>query len=133
MRIRLRRPRYQRNVRILLAFALVIPAAGVTQVSGTNPASLFLTVVLAVLAAWSVYDGFRWIAVVTRYGIGIAGVVGMGTTWLAWGEITRVEVEGMVVSLTTRDRAIYQIQIEPRAARFLARMVERQIVGRSPR
>jgi hypothetical protein len=133
MRIRLRRPRYQRNVRILLAFALVIPAAGVTQVSGTNPASLFLTVVLTVLAAWSVYDGFRWIAVVTRYGIGIAGVVGMGTTWLAWGEITRVEVEGMVVSLTTRDRAIYQIQIEPRAARFLARMVERQIVGRSPR
>ncbi|MFW5745049.1 MAG: hypothetical protein ACOC2D_17390 [Spirochaetota bacterium] len=132
MRIRLRRPRYQRNVRILLAFALIIPAAGVTQLSGTNPASLFLTVVLTLLAAWSVYDAYRWIAVVTRYGIGIAGVVGTGTTWLAWGEITRVEVEGMVVSLTTRGRAIYQIQIDPRAARFLARMVERQIVGRRP-
>lgn len=132
MRIRLRRPRYQRNVRVLLAFALIIPAAGVTQISGTNPASLFLTILLTLLAAWSVYDAYRWIAVVTRYGIGIAGVVGLGTTWLSWGEITRVEIEGMVVSLTTRGRTVYQIQVDPRAARFLARMVERQIVGRAP-
>jgi hypothetical protein len=131
MRIRLRRPRYQRSVRILLAFALVIPAASVTQVAGPNPVSLLLSLVLVALAGLSVYDAFRRIVVVTRYGIGIAGVITAATTWLAWGEIVRVDTEGPVVSLTTRDRAVYQVQIDSRAAALLTRMVERRMLGRA--
>ncbi|MFW5784119.1 MAG: hypothetical protein ACOCY8_06335, partial [Spirochaetota bacterium] len=84
MRIRLRRPRYQRNVRLLLAFALVIPAAGILQASGPNATSWFVTLILGAFAALAVYSAFRWVIVITRHGIGIAGTLGATTAWLAW-------------------------------------------------
>lgn len=131
MRIRVRRPRYQRSVRILLAFALLLPAGGVLQVARPNPASLFLTSALVLASGWSLYDAFRWVVVITRHGVGVVGVIFASTTWIAWSEITRVEVDGIVVSLHTRGRAIHQIQVDARAARVLGRMVERQLLGRA--
>lgn len=130
MRLRLRRPRYQRSVRVLLAFALVIPAGTILQVSGPNPASLVFSGVLVALALFSAIEAFRWVVVITRHGIGIRGVLGMQTAWLAWGEIVQIDVDGPVVSLTTRGRSVHQVQLEPRAAALLGRMVEREIVGR---
>jgi len=114
----------------LLAFALIIPAAGVTQAAGPNPVSVVLTAILAVAALLSVYDAYRWVVVITRHGLGIAGRLGLGTVWLAWGEIVQVDVEGVVVSITTRGNIVYQTQLDRRAADFLGRMIERSIVGR---
>ena len=130
MRISLYRPRYQRNVRILLAFALLLPAGGVAQAAGPNPVSWALTGFLVIAALLTVYDAYRRVLIVTRQGIGIVGTAGMGITWLAWGEIVQGDVDGVVVSITTRGNVIYQAQLDARAARFLGRMVERNIVGR---
>ena len=85
------------------------------------------------LAAVSAYDAWRHVVVVTRHGIGIAGRLGVRTTWLAWPEIVHIDVTDAVVSLTTRDRAIHQLQLDRRVAQFIGRMVERQIVGRAGR
>jgi len=131
MRIPLRRPRYQRNARILLSFALLIPAAGIIQAAGPNEISVGVAVVLVLLAMVTFYDAVRRVAVITRQGIGIAGTLGSGTAWLAWQEILRIQVTDSVVSLTTRGRAIYQLQLDPRVARLVGRMVERQITGRT--
>lgn len=128
MRIRLRRPRYQRNVRVLLAFAFVIPAAGIMQAAGTNTVSSTVSVVLLLASAASVWDAYRWIVIITRHGIGIAGVPGSGVTWLAWGEILQVDLQVNVVSLTTRGAAIHHLQLDQRAAYLLCRMVERHLV-----
>lgn len=130
MRISLYRPRYQRNVRILLAFALLLPAGGVAQAAGPNPVSWALTASLVIAALLTVFDAYRRVLIVTRQGIGIVGTLGMGVTWLAWGEILQVEVDGVVVSITARGNAVYQAQLDERAARFLGRMIERNIVGR---
>jgi hypothetical protein len=113
---------------VLLAFALVIPAAGITSVAGANPVSWFATVVLVGLAGISLYEAYRWVVVIVRHGIGIADMLGLGTTWLAWSEIVSVEIDGVVVSLATRGRQVYQVQLDQRAARLLARMVERNLV-----
>lgn len=129
MRVRLRRPRYQRNVRVLLAFALVIPAAGIAQVSGPNPVSWFITAVFIGLAGLSVYDAYRHVVVITRHGMGIAGSLGAGTTWLAWREIVHVAIDGPVVSLTTRGQQLYHVQLDRRAATVLTRMIERNLVA----
>ncbi|TVQ22356.1 MAG: hypothetical protein EA382_12215 [Spirochaetaceae bacterium] len=127
MHLRLRRPRYQRNVRVLLAFALAIPSAGLFQVSGTNPVTVLvagLTIAGIVLVVW---DAYRWIVVITRYGIGVAGTFGSPTEWLTWAEIVRVELDEPVVSITTRDQRLYQLQLDTRVARLLSRMVERNL------
>ena len=131
MRISLYRPRYQRNVRILLAFALLLPAGGVAQAAGPNPVSWTLTALLVLAALLTVYDAYRRVLIVTRQGIGIVGTVGMGITWLAWGEIVQVDVDGVVVSITARGDTVYQTQLDRRAADFLGRMIERNIVGRT--
>ncbi|HKJ85399.1 MAG TPA: hypothetical protein VKA06_04950 [Spirochaetia bacterium] len=133
MRIRIRRPRYQRNVRILLAFALLIPAGGIVQAAGANEVSIIVGLIFVALAGLSLYDAARHLAVITRHGIGIVGTLGSRTVWLAWGEILQIDVTDGVVSLTTRDRAIYQLQLDYRAASVMGRMVERQIVGRGQR
>ena len=104
---------------MLLAFALVIPAGTILQVSGPNPASLVFSGGLVGLALLSAIEAFRWVVVITRHGIGIRGV------------IVQIEVDGAVVSLTTRGRSIHQVQLEPRTAALLGRMVEREIVGRA--
>jgi len=133
MRIRIRRPRYQRSVRILLAFALLIPAGGIIQAAGVNEVSTIVGLIFVALAGLSLYDALRHVAVITRHGIGIAGTLGARTAWLAWQEILQIDVEDGVVSLTTRGRAMYQLQLDQRAANVMGRMVERHIVGRAQR
>lgn len=129
MSIRVHRPQHQRNGRVLLAFALVIPAAGIIQVSGVNPVSVVATICLLGYSVYLVYDAYRWILIITRHGIGIAGSVGIPTTWLSWAEIVQIDVEEQTVALTAKNRQLYQLAIGRRAARFLSRMVERHMVG----
>lgn len=134
MHLRLRRPKYQRNVRVLLAFALVIPSAGLFQVAGTNPVTVAVAVLTIVAVVLVVWDANRQVVVITRYGIGVAGTLGSPTDWLTWGEIVRVELDEPVVSITTRDQRHYQLQLDARVARLLSRMVERNLsrpAGRS--
>ena len=127
MHLRLRRPKYQRNVRVLLAFALVIPSAGLFQVAGTNPVTVAVAVLTIVAVVLVVWDANRQVVVITRYGIGVAGTFGSPTDWLTWGEIVRVELDEPVVSITTRDQRHYQLQLDARVARLLSRMVERHL------
>ena len=127
MHLRLRRPKYQRNVRVLLAFALVIPSAGLFQVAGTNPVTVAVAVLTIVAVVLVVWDANRQVVVITRYGIGVAGTLGSPTDWLTWGEIVRVELDEPVVSITTRDQRHYQLQLDARVARLLSRMVERHL------
>ena len=143
MRVRIRRPAYQRNVRILLAAALLIPAAGFlpAAVAGLAPGSspdigasvgLVAVAVLAALAGIAVFDAVRPVVIVTRLGIGIAGRIGAQPTWIAWSEIVRVEADAGVVSIETRGRQLYQLGLSSRAARFIAGRVERQMSRRRP-
>ncbi len=127
MHLRLRRPKYQRNVRVLLAFALVIPSAGLFQVSGTNPVTIAVAGLTIAAIALVIWDAYRQVVVITRYGIGVAGTIGSPTEWLTWGEIVRVELDEPVVSITTRDQRLYQLQLDARVARLLSRMVERHL------
>jgi hypothetical protein len=127
MPLRLRRPRYQRHVRVLLAFALVIPSAGLFQLSGTNPVTLVVAGLTIAGVGLVVWDAYRQVVVITRYGIGVAGTIGSPTEWLTWAEIVRVEVDEPVVSITTRDQRLYQLQLDLRVARLLSRMVERHL------
>ncbi len=140
MRIRLRRPPHQRNVRILLGAALLIPAAGFLPVSAARAADsvwgpgglipLVAVGLLVALAAISVYDALRWVVIVTPHGIGIAGTLGSSAAWLAWSEIMRVETHGNIAVLATRDQQLYQLDLTRRTAEFLCRMVERHLVRR---
>lgn len=129
VRVRIRRPRHQQNARVLLAFALVIPAAGVLRVAGPNPVSLTAAAALILLATTSVYDAYRVVLVVTRYGIGVAGPLLAPVAWFAWGEILRVETDPPVVSFTTRSNDHYQLYLDPRAATFLASAIGRSMLA----
>ncbi len=138
MRVKLRRPQYQRNVRILLGAALLIPAAGflpasLAQAAVTHGRPGAVVPGLAVglfgiLAVVCVYDALRWVVIVTPRGIGIAGTLGTSATWLAWSEIVRVETHASVAVLTTRSREMYQLELTARTAGFLGRMVHRHLV-----
>ena len=137
MTIRLRRPRYQRNVRILLAAALLVPAAGFFPAAAraTFPAAdpgAFVPVVavgvLALLALVCIYDALRWVVLITVHGIGIAGTFGTGTTWIAWTEIVRVETHDGTAVLATKGQQLYQLELSSRMAGFLCRMVKRHLV-----
>ncbi len=138
MIVRIRRPRYQRNVRILLGAALLIPPAGflpgsIAQAAATHgrPAAVVPIVAVGlfgVLAVVCVYDALRWVVIVTPRGIGIAGTLGASTTWLAWQEIVRVETNGSVAVLTTRSREMYQLELTTRTTGFLGRMIHRHLV-----
>lgn len=128
MSLRIHRPKQQRNGRILLAFALVIPATGILQISGVNPVSIVVTLLFLGFSVYLVYDACRWIVIITRHGIGISGNPAMPTTWLSWEEIVQVEVEVLAVCITARNRQVYQLAIGRRAALLLSRMVERHLV-----
>lgn len=138
MRVRIRRPQYQRNVRILLGAALLIPAAGflpasVTQAGAAHASPGALVPVFAVglfgiLAVVCVYDALRWVVIVTPRGLGIAGTLGASSAWLAWSEIVRVETQGSIAVLTTRSQQMYQLELTMRTAEFLGRMVHRHLV-----
>lgn len=130
MRVRIRRLKYQRNARVLLSFALLIPAAGFLTAAGLNSVSMTGAATLVLLAAVSFYDAYRTAIVVNRYGIGIAGPLFSAMRWFAWSEILQVETDAPVVSLTMRSRELYQIHVDPRAARFISTMVSRTIMTR---
>jgi len=131
MRVKLFRPPYQRNVKLLLAFAILIPAAGFLEAAGSNPISVSAAGILALVAAAVAVDAVRFIVLVTRQGIAIRRTLGSGLVWLSWTEIVRVAAVDAVLVLETRGRVIYQLQMTPRSAAFVARMVCRQI--RTPR
>jgi hypothetical protein len=138
MRVKIRRPQYQRNVRVLLGAALLIPAAGFlpasvaqTGAASGNPGALvpvFAVGMFGIVAIVCVYDALRWIVIVTPRGIGIAGTLGASTAWLAWSEIVRVETRGSVAILTTRSQEMYQLELTTRTAEFLGRMVHHHLV-----
>ena len=150
MRVKLHRPRYQRNARILLAAALLIPAAGFLPAAVTDahiggsgggeqvahstdqrgPLALPGIAVLALVTAavLVVLDALRWVAIVTRHGIGIAGRIGVQPAWIAWSEIVRVDEDNGVVSIETRGRQLYQLGLSARAAGFVSRTAEREQV-----
>ena len=128
MRVRLYRPAFQRRARCLLAIALLLPGAGFFQAAGVNPITIGASILLVLVAAGIVYDSLRPVAIIIRPGILIAGTLGHGVSSVSWSEIARVESTDGLVSLTTTGRILYQIQIDPRAARFLSRMVERAVL-----
>lgn len=129
MRVRLYRPAFQRRARCLLAIALLLPGAGFFQAAGVNPITIGASVVLVLAAAGIVYDSLRPVAIVIRAGILIAGTLGHRVFSVSWSEIVRVETADGVASLTTTGQILYQIQIDPRAARFLSRMVEHTLAS----
>jgi hypothetical protein len=132
MRVRIRRLKYQRNARVLLAFALLIPAAGFLTVAGPNTVSLTAVSSLVLLAFVSLYDALRVAVVVNRYGIGIAGALFSPMRWFAWSEIVQVETDAPIVALTTRSRELFQVHVDTRAARFITAMVGRTIMTHPP-
>ena len=75
----------------------------------------------------------RPVATVLRSGIVLAGVFGQLATSLAWDEIVRIESADDVVSITTRQKRLYQLQVDLRTAAFLSRMMERRISLRGTR
>ena len=127
MRVRLHRPVHQRRARCLLGIALLLPGAGFLQAAGLNPITIGASGVLVLIAAGVIHDALRPVAIVIRSGILLAGTFGHRASSVSWSEIVRVESAGVVVSLTTTGRMLYQIQVDPRAARFLSRMVERAL------
>ena len=129
MLVRVRRPRHQRNVRVLLGFALVIPSAGIAQAVPLSPIAVAAVVCLLTASALSVYDAFRWVLLIQRYGVGVRMIVGVRTVWLAWGDILEIDVVDDVLSLRTRDHSIYQVQTGARPAQLVSRMVERSLVA----
>ena len=115
----------QRRARSLLAIALLLPGAGFLQAAGANPVTLVASAALLLTATGVVLTALRPVAIVLRSGIIIAGVFGSSASMISWSEIVRIESLDGSVSLTTVGRALYQIQMDSRAARFLSRMAER--------
>ena len=132
MRVRIYRPRHQRNARVLLAIALLLPAGGILQAAGVNPVSAAASVLCAFAAAFILYDSLRPVLTVLRSGLLISGALGQRATSISWNEITRVEESPGAVSISTRGAAIFQLHVDSRAARFLCRMVERQLLAGRP-
>ena len=119
-RVRLFRPQYQRRARTL-------PAAGFFEAAGLNPVAVGASVVFALAAALTVFDAHRPVAVVLRSGLLIAGRLGQGYTSLSWTEITAIDSDHAMVSITTSGRQMYQLHIDSRAAGFIARMTRRML------
>jgi hypothetical protein len=129
MTVHVRRPRHQRHVRVLLGFALVIPAAGIVQAAGVSPLALAAVAVLLSAAVFSAYDAYRWVLVIHRYGVGVRQSVGIRVVWVTWRDIVEIDVVDDVLSLTTREPAVYQVQSGRRSAELVSRMVERALVA----
>lgn len=129
MTIRVRRPRHQRQVRVLLSFAVIIPSAGIVQAAGISPIALAAVVALLSSGTFAVYDAYRSVFVIHRHGVGIRGLLGVRTVWLTWRDIVELDVEEDTLSLTTREPAIYQVQTGRRPAELVSRMVQRNLVA----
>jgi hypothetical protein len=113
----------------LLSFALVIPAAGIVQAAGLSPVALAAVAGLLAGGAYLVFDAYRWIFIIHRYGVGIRGVLGNRTVWISWQEIVELDTEDDILEITTREPAIYQVQTGRRPAELVSRMVERNLVA----
>jgi hypothetical protein len=129
VRIRLYRPVAARRARSLLALALLLPAAGFLSAAGPNPVTIATSAAFAALAVVTFYSALRPIAVVVRSGLLITGAFGQPNHALSWGEIVRVERDDDVVGIATSNEKLYQLQLDPRAALLLSRMIERHIVA----
>lgn len=135
MRVRLYRPIHQRRARCLLGIALLLPAAGFMQAAGLNSVTIFASAILVLGFATVVIMALRPVATLLRSGMIITGSLGQSATIIAWDEIVRIEPTGDVVSITTRRKMVFQIQIDLRAVGFLSRMVGRtlSVRGTGPR
>lgn len=129
MTVRLYRPRSRRRARILLSVAVLLPAAGLFQVSGLNPLSVVTAAGCSVLCVWIAVDALLPSATISRHGILIRGGIGRGPDAVSWAEITNVEDDHGIVSLTSRSRVLYQIETDLRSAQFLSRMVLRSVTA----
>lgn len=128
MRLRLFRPLYQRRARVLLATALLLPAAGFFRAAGINPITIAASAMLLVAAAFVTADALRVVAVIVPSGLLVRGSLGRPETAISWNEIVRVEEPDVgVVSISTRGKAMYQLQLDARAAGVMSRIVERRI------
>jgi hypothetical protein len=76
-----------------------------------------------------IYDAYRWVLIITRHGIGIAGSPGARTVWLGWQELTSVESRSGVLSVTARHGSVYQVEVGSRAAGVVSRLMQRNLVG----
>lgn len=128
MRLPLFRPVSQKRARVLLGIALLLPAAGFLRAAGVNPITVTASAVLVVAAVAVTADALRAVAVILPSGLLIRGSLGRPGTAISWNEIVRVEEPDLgVVSISTRGKAIYQIQLDTRAAGIMSRIVERRI------
>ena len=132
MRVRIRRPQHQRRSRTLLAFALVIPAAGIVSAAGANSVSVTAATAFVALAVITIYDAGRVVLIVTRHGLGIAGPLFASIRWFAWTEVVEIDADAPVVSITTTGREMFQMFLEPRTAVLVASMVRRSMIARPP-
>jgi len=129
MNVRLYRPRDQRRARVLLALAVLLPAAGILQVSGINPLSLSLAAISLIAAVWIAADTVRPTATATRYGILIRGPIGRPPDAVSWTEVVRVEELPGLVCLTTRGKVQHQIRTGTRTAEFIGRMIRHHVTA----
>lgn len=126
MRVRIYRPGYQKRARTLLAIALLLPPSGVIGAAGLNPISVTFLAICVAGAGFILGNTFRPVVTALRHGILIAGSAAVPEAAVAWVEITAVEVQDGVVSLTAGD-TMYQLQVDSRSAAFLGRMAERHV------
>lgn len=130
MRVRLRRPLRGRRARVLLAAALLIPAAGFFQAAGVNPLSITAALLLGAGALALLVDAVRPVLTVSRSGLVVRRLIGAGDQVLPWREITQLEVVDEVISVTTRDQSVYQIELTARTAAFVGRIHHRALAAR---
>ena len=121
--VRVYRPRQQRVARVLLAFALLLPAAAFFQAIGVTKLTIGAASVLGICSLALAFGAVRPVLIVGRHGLGVVGLLPGEVHWLTWPEISELSTEGAVVALTTTGKMIYHVQIDARAADLVRRMV----------
>jgi hypothetical protein len=143
--VRIRRPAHARRSRLLLAIAVLLPAAGFFQAAGVNPLTTTAAIVLVAAAALIVADACRAVLVMTRHGLIIRQLFGSGSRELLWADVDRAEVHGPVIELQSRRfesgrpratrhapaqaRSVFQLDLGKRAASAVARCHQRNLIS----
>ena len=122
MELHLHRPRVERLARIVAGAMMLAAATAVLYLDSVSPRSVVVAVVVTILTVPVLSGALRPVAVASRRGLGVVGVVPGETHWFSWVELISVQVSGTVVSFEAVDRAIYQLRMDPKAAAFVGRM-----------
>lgn len=130
LRVRIRRPGYQRNRKVTIGAVAVVAAVGLFFVPQSGPLVMFISTALLVIAGVTIWDGLRVVLTLNRHGMGIAEGLGAGTTWVAWAAINQVKLQPGTVSVWTDSRVMYQFHIPRRVRESLEQVIQIHLTRR---